>query len=156
MNTIIDYQSSEQEVPPACVCTTLDEFIADKCIWEVTLSSGLVVYQDDDRPCIAPTSAWRRLKQYTNENGGFITRMCLRFGTHIVEMPSNKYVYYYSKGYMQAVTRKEGLDFHIVGWNMGMEDDRMECLWYKVPELIHMKTTYKAFSECSPQQLMYS
>ena len=108
-------QSHVEVIASYGLCLSRDDFIIDKCIWAVDLKDGTKVFQDDDRPGLATASAWKRLGYYVKdfpENS--ISKMRLRFGTHIVELPSNQPFYFYSKGLIQSFTQSFGLDFHIV------------------------------------------
>lgn len=137
------------------LCTTLDEFIEDKCIWIIELKDGSKIFQDDDRPGIYPniTSAWKRLGRYVKDHpDNKIAKMRLRFGTHVVELPSNQPFYFYSKGLMQSVSQSYGLDFHIVGWRDNSGD--ILTTWYKAPELEVASASTRPLSECQPEQLI--
>jgi len=135
------------------LCVTRDEFVWDKCIWIADLKDGSKVFQDDDRPGIAVPSAWVRLGNYIKEHPeNPIAKMRLRFRSNIVGLPANKPFYFYSKGLLQALQQKHGLDFHIVGW----PDDtgKLLCTWYKTPELAVSQSQYRTLADCKPEQLI--
>jgi len=135
------------------LCTTRDDFVKDKCIWIAQLKDGTKVFQDDGRSGVEIESAWIRLGNYVRDhprNG--IAQMRLRLHTHIIHLPSDKPFYFYSKGLVQAMSAKEGLGFHIVGWpdNSG----GIWCAWYKVPELIIAQEKSRPIQSCRPEQLI--
>jgi hypothetical protein len=134
------------------LCTEYDEFVQDKCIWVVTLKDGTKVFQDDDRPGIQVPSAWRRLGFYVGDHPyNPPVAMRLRFGTNIVELPSEQPFYFYSKGLLQAMNMTYGLDFHIVGWP---DDGKVLCTWFKVPELAATEQRHRELSDCRREQLV--
>jgi hypothetical protein len=132
---------------------TYDDFIIDKCIWVVDLKDGTKVFQDDSRPGHIESSAWKRLGSYVKDfPQNSIAKMRLRFGTHIVELPSNQPFYFYSKGLVQSILQEVGLDFHIVG-NRNNSGDVL-CSWYIAPELVVERDATRKISECMPGQLI--
>lgn len=113
-----------------------DSFIEDKCIWEVILDNGAMVYQDDDRPGVWHRTAWIRLYDYVTQRGLYITSMRLRFRTHIVHLPTQT-TYIYRRGIIQEFRGPE-TQCHVVGNIVG---DQIVSVWYRVPELIVCRTT---------------
>jgi hypothetical protein len=135
------------------ICRHIDEYIEDKCIWIATLNDGTKVFQDDDREGAWHPSAWIRLGRYINDHAGSkIIAMRLKFGTHIVELPSNKKAYMYSHGLLQAFNQKYGLNFHVVGWSIS--DKTMLCRWYKSPELIITKEFRREIGTLNAEQII--
>jgi hypothetical protein len=135
------------------LCLVCDDFIEDKTMWVVDLQDGTKIFQDDNRPGLTTPSAWKRLGYYMQDfPENTIAKMRLRFGTHVVELPSGHPFYFYSRGLLQAITQTHGLDFHIVGWPN--DSGSITCVWYKVPELVVTQEVTREISECSPEQLI--
>jgi len=130
-----------------------DNFVMDKCVWIIELKDGTRVFQDDNRPGAKEPSAWKRLDAYIRDNPeNKIHRMFLKFGTHLVEMPQEQPFYYYSRAIIQHTGMDDGLHFHVVGCLNDNGD--VECLWYKIPELIVADERLKKISDCRPEQLI--
>ncbi len=52
------------------ICKQIDTFFDDKnFIVQIELTNGEIVYLDDGRPGVEPSSAWLRLKAYCEANG---------------------------------------------------------------------------------------
>lgn len=83
------------------ICTKIDGWLEDvylsKARWEVVLSNGLTVYQDDDRPGLKPASAWERLYDYCRENDVYVQSMIIRFRSHVEPIGSNADGFFFSK-----------------------------------------------------------
>ena len=145
--------------PPSLVvesyglCLQFDEFIENKAIWVVDLKDGTRVFQDDERPGLHTPSAWKRLGYYAKDYpDNPIVKMRLRFGTHIVGLPSNQPFYFYSRGLLQGMTQTHGMSFHIVG---GPNDTgSVTCVWYKTPELEISDRAMRQITDCQPEQII--
>lgn len=63
------------------VTTEIDDFIRDKDMhyWAATLSNGITVYEDDDRPELEEKNAWKRLKAYCEINRIHVEKLELVF-----------------------------------------------------------------------------
>jgi hypothetical protein len=84
--------------PQDKITIVYDEFIADlwehRPRWEVMLSDGVKVYQDDGRnPEDAP--AWERLRNYCIKHNLTISSMKIGFRDNIKCLPSDKDGYYF-------------------------------------------------------------
>lgn len=118
-----------------------DEFLCDKTVWIAILSDGLSVYQDDARPGRDPSSAWVRLTSYLKQNPDLkITKLGVKFRSHTEWLPENMSGYYFSNGILRGMQSTESQEYKVLGY---VEDDRIVCRWYSVPELIVINTTTK-------------
>jgi len=119
------------------ICTTKDQYIVNyqetyPC-WVVTLSSGLVVFQDDFRPGIEPHSAWERLYHYCHANDDYISKMIVRFRSNVQSLPENADGYYFSKGVRAGIYAVRTLHLFFTGT---LNNGLLEVQCWKVPEMI--------------------
>jgi hypothetical protein len=134
------------------ICTKQDEFLEEKVIWIAYLSDGTIVYQDDDRPKEAEPNAWLRLKYHLLHNSSPITlsRLFLRFRSHIVELPPNANGYYFSKGGIGSTGKMASM--YICG-AIYKDVDEIDCIWFKIPELEPAMRTIRYLSK-SPEEFV--
>lgn len=129
------YPSSEE-----FVSFEIDEFIAsqDTTIYIVTLSDGSTVYEDDLRPGYKDP-AWIRLGNYCRKRNLHIVGMKIKFRSNVVELPSNKDGYYFTKSalgsFFYNVKRLNTKTRHhyLIGY---YENGLIHVEKYKVPELL--------------------
>lgn len=119
--------------------------------WEVILSNGLTVFQDDGRHGIPQHSAWIRLYNYVSENNVSINSFRVRFRTNSYNMPDKQRGYYFSKGFLQGAGASVGLEYYVLGFVTG---DNVYFSWLRVPELIIINTYVKPVTECVPPYLI--
>lgn len=116
--------------------------------WQVQLSDGQVVFQDDGRPGIEPASAWIRLGNCLKQHPDIgIVRFGVYFRNNSHFLPDEKAGYYFSKGLLQGVGALNGLDYYVMGWLE--HPDEVIFHWIKVPELLLINQYSKPLVECS-------
>lgn len=110
------------------LCDQIDDYIADKPIWIVTLDNGRKIYQDDYREGSCPPQAWLRLKKHCFELKTKIKHVQARFKSHLINPVPNDCLLYsfikslvninltsnihcYSFGYLTSQ-----LEFYIARW----------------------------------------
>tara|TARA_Y100000310_G_scaffold271078_1_gene285370 strand:+ start:48 stop:467 length:420 start_codon:yes stop_codon:yes gene_type:complete len=119
------------------LCTNGDDkFLREKTIWIVELSNGISVFQDDDRPGIAPASAWLRLKKYVEENSLFIAKLSIKFRSHTKKLPAAEQ-YHFAKG-VGCLVGSEPDDYYIFGL---LSSGVLTRKKFKVPEIILAEKT---------------
>lgn len=133
------------------LCTKRDEFIWDKPVWVAELSNGIEVWQDDDRPGCWEPSAWIRLGRYLAECEEYIVKFHLRFRSHNIQIQQSDY-YYYTKGLLGSTSFKQPKHFSCVG-HLG-DDDIFDVIWYKLPELLPERITYRPIEEITGPEVI--
>ena len=137
------------------LCLEEDSFLDEKCIWIAKLSNGVSVYQDDDRPNIEISSAWKRLKKYLKDNDHIcIEKINVKFRSHTEEILSKEGIYYYSCGFMCSAVEGFRSHFHVFGKKIN--DLQVECIWYKAPEITKFDSKVKNIIECNKESLIYN
>ncbi len=111
------------------------EFVSD-VRWVASLSDGREVYQDDNRYDVDISSAWLRLKDYLSNNKLKIERLRVEFRTHTEEIPPAQAGYFFSLGALKDLSVEETWHSYVLGWID--EDNKLNKITYKVPELIRM------------------
>lgn len=118
------------------ISTSIDDYIYSKlmgeAIWIAKLSSGIEVYQDDDRPGLEP-SAWLRLKEYCQKNNENITNIVLRFRSHYENIEPNKKGYVFCKSCIAILGNDSSYNIYKIGF---IENNHIIMQKWKVPELI--------------------
>jgi hypothetical protein len=111
----------------------VDDFVFHKPHWQVNLSNGETIYQDDDRPGVSEPSAWIRLKNYCTANHLHITGFWLRFRSHILSLGGFEYAdgYYFVKSVFAVWGDNETIDAYVVGV---LIDGRIKGVRLKVPD----------------------
>lgn len=113
------------------LCTIEDDYVRNRPRWVATLSDGVVVYGDDDRPGVEPPSAWVRLRTHCLEQGVGISRLHFQFRSNVQHLPP-------SEGYFFARTAC-GVDS---GWTFDgvrigyVVGETVFTVHYKTPELV--------------------
>ena len=139
------------------VCRVADGYVLDRWHWEVRLNNGEVVYQDDYRPGLEPM-AWRRLKAYCQSRRLFITRLILRFRSHVeTPLPDNQmgYLFMHSSLGIAGITprSRDGitgtLGFCLVGY-IDRADGKLRVHCWKVPELLRAQFLEGHLEEIRP------
>jgi hypothetical protein len=119
------------------LCRSVDEFVFHQPHWEVELSNGEIIYQDDNRPGVAEPSAWVRLKNYCTANHLHITQFWLQFRSNrIVIGPANADGYYFVKSVFAIWGDNETIHAYVVGVLM---DGKIQGARFKVPEFTLME-----------------
>jgi hypothetical protein len=138
------------------LCYKEDDFLIEKCYWIVKLTNGELVYQDDNRPGLSVSSAWKRLGLFLRENIDIkIESISLKYCSHIVNFPQheNEPIYFYSNGVMQSQgVPSSSSGYHIVGWLIN--ENEVICNWFKKPELICLREIVKNIADCGEFQLI--
>lgn len=122
------------------LCTELDPFLEDKPIWVATLSSGITVYQDDNRAGVDEPIAWKRLRSYCVKQKEQIDFLRIKFRSHVVPITPKKILptyYYFSYGITKDIVDDFNQDFYLSGFSF---DKSLHYSWYKIPEIIKEKT----------------
>lgn len=110
-----------------------DEFVRDRLRWVVQLNNGEMIYEDDGRPGIEPTSAWVRLKAYCTANGLHITSMWLQFRSNRVSIGEDAPGYFFSKMAFGVWGEAESYQGYIAGVYDGVGNVTIQR--YRVPGL---------------------
>lgn len=117
-----------------CVCTIDDEYVRDRMRWVVTLSNGQIVYEDDNRPGLEESSAWKRLKTYCNSHNLYIVEMWLQFRSNRVLIePKNAAGYYLIKAAIGIWGDTETHHVYVAG---ALVNGKIQTNRWKVPELV--------------------
>lgn len=114
------------------LCTKEDDFIREKLRWVVTLSDGRTVFQDDGRPGVKPSSAWRRLRRVCQQESLGIEKMILQFRSHKVQIPEGYDGYYFVQA-AGALVGHDTVGFYLVGC---LSHNIIKVTKYKVPEIL--------------------
>jgi len=136
------------------ICTAIDDFLEEKTIWVCQLSNGIMVYQDDNRPNISPSSAWLRLKTYALENKVRITRMFLKFRSHVVELPHYADAYFFCKGIARFTGTK-----NLPSYNCGAifkNVETFECIHFLIPELEPLEIEQRSVKDLNEDCVIYN
>ncbi len=115
------------------VCFQIDEYIndRDKTHWFVDLSDGTRVFGDDFR--YGPDDrAWKRLRTYLYENSLYITKLWIRFRSHIELMGSSDIGYMFRNGVIASVATGENRERFVVGL---IKDNKVHVQVWNVPEI---------------------
>ena len=121
--------------------------------WEVTLSDGQKVYQDDGLPGLAIPSAWIRLGNFIRDRADIaIARFGVYFRTNSYFLPDAKHAYYFSKGTLQGVGASSALHYYVMGYLE--QPDTIHTLWIKVPELVPINQYTKPLVKCPSPMLI--
>jgi len=84
------------------VCTQIDSWLEDKYLmesrWEVELSDGTRVYQDDGRPGMEVQSAWERLWSHCENHCLYIIDMTLKNRSHVEHVGNGCDGFFFSRG----------------------------------------------------------
>jgi len=133
-------------MPSFKLCTTPDEFIEEKARWVATLSNGLKVYQDDDRPGEEINSAWIRLKTYLEISKEIsIIGLHLQFRSNIIyPLPQNSKGYFFSNKIVQFIGGSP-LRFMVVGYVD--EKEKIHTQTFNIPELLKLETSTRNLNE---------
>lgn len=127
------------------LCTEECDFLEDKTIWVVSLSNGIIAYQDDNRSGKDPV-AWRRLSNYCKSENVDISGMYLKFRSHVIQMLDGDDVegYYFCYGahkeFDETITRS-----HYVSGIC--QNGKLKYEWYTTPELIKTKTKKRKYNQ---------
>ena len=122
------------------LCTNQDSFLEDKAIWVATLSNGITIYQDDERPGIEEPIAWKRMRTYCAEEGVGIEFLRLKFRSNVVPITPKKNVpdkYYFAYGVTKDIVATEHHEYYLCGFCLG---ESLHYSWYKIPEMIKRNT----------------
>ena len=128
------------------LCISDCNYLVDKTIWVVTLSNGLVVYQDDEKSGKNEPVAWKRLYDYCQKEKADIIGMYLKFRSNIKQMPSGEDIdgYYFSYGAHREFDEEITRMHYVCGvYSQG----RVESTWYATPELTKTRTDSRKLSE---------
>lgn len=114
--------------------------VEERPIWTVVLNNDEVIYGDDSRPGIEPSSAWLRLIDYCRENNLYVVGLDIRFRDHVISLPQNAIGYYFSRGVWAQMISNSSTECFVIGI---VEDGRLEVTWYCVPELLEIQKVEK-------------
>lgn len=136
------------------VCTHEDDFLREQAMkgqarWTARLSSGQLVYQDDNRPGEEPASAWVRLAEHLRNTGERIVSLWLQFRDH-VERPlaDDAAGYFFARVAGGVWPGDETYDFYLLGQleyqlENGLTKASVMVQRWKVPELIFCEVTQR-------------
>jgi hypothetical protein len=125
------------------VSKVVDPFIAvyadSNPFWTIFLSNGECIYQDDDRPGLEISSAWKRARSHIYENDLEIDKVIFRFAgyEHEVYNRENDKTYtgfYFSRGKSGFLTDSGSrtIDLYVAG---KIYDNMMSVSKFEVPFL---------------------
>lgn len=119
------------------VCTIDDDYVRDRVRWVVELSNGQTVYEDDNRPGIAESSAWKRLKAYCKDQGVYIVHMWLQFRSNRISVePSHAKGYFFVKSVFGVWGDVNTYHAYIAGT---LVDGQIKATKWTVPELTFLE-----------------
>ena len=140
------------------ICTVRDDFIEHYIEtyprWEVQLSNGEHVFQDDGRPGVDPASAWLRLYDYCCKHNVYIKDMLIGFRSNTYSLPSNMDGYFFSKGAIGVFGGTKTISIFFVGI---LKNNILEVTRWKVPEMLKEETEIRDIEkagECLIQKNM--
>ncbi len=116
------------------VSTVLDDFILDKdsTIWIATLNDDTVVYQDDGRYPDSPV-AWKRLKQYCEQNKLFVKNMKIKFRSHTEDAGSSDEGFFFRYGCLSNPYLQKTFQEYVTG---PIIDGKIHIKRWRIPEII--------------------
>lgn len=134
----IQIMSQQLKSNDSYISTEIDSFIDDKdeTIWICTLSNGLIVYQDDDRPDHEP-SAWLRLKEYCKQNNCHVISMKFKFRSHIEHIGDGSEGFFFCRGAMYGIGMKK-TEYRYIGGLI--KNGKLTTYKFIVPELVLIET----------------
>lgn len=100
--------------------------------WQVKLNTGKMVFEDDDRPGLIPSS-WERLCLHCKETGEYPVNMWIRFRDHIENVGKDKEGYFFYKSMMHSPAWEVPNFYYITGF---LNRGQLQCTKWKVPEII--------------------
>ncbi len=116
------------------ICVKEDVWLREKfeqhTRWIVTLSNGLVVYDDSGRPGKSE-NAWFRLYDYCAANAAFVVSMRLQFRSHIEGVGENSDGFYLGRGLYGGLG---GFKCTIIAGTLN--DGSLKVSKWQIPELI--------------------
>lgn len=117
------------------VCFSVDDFLfeADLPMFMAELSDGTTVYQDDNRPGLEP-NAWHRLRSYLYEKKLNITRLLVKFRSHVEVIGSSEYGYFFRRGVLGIYGSTTSVQRFVCG--LLQADDTFNVFVYNTPEMI--------------------
>lgn len=116
------------------IITQKDEFLEErwecKSRWEVVLSDGRTVYQDDER---SNSISWKNLRNYLIENPDLrITKFYIGFRDNVFNLPENADGYYFRN----SVLASWGSEFEKHSFLAGyLKDGVLRVYKYELPEM---------------------
>ena len=104
-------------------------------VWKAKLSDGRVVYMDDGRPGMEPSSAWLRLRRLVEETGVRVVGLSLQFRSHQQEniLPADAEGYFFRKSALGFPTGTDTIESYLVGH---LTEGRLFVQRWRVPELV--------------------
>tara|TARA_R110000824_G_scaffold143199_1_gene310729 strand:+ start:2441 stop:2956 length:516 start_codon:yes stop_codon:yes gene_type:complete len=104
----------------------------DSAGWQVQLSTGEMVYEDDDRPGFIP-SAWERLCLHCSETGSHIESMWIRFRDHVECVGTEQDGFYLFKEIRHHPSWEKPEFYYIAGV---LHDETIHCTKWRLPEIL--------------------
>lgn len=128
------------------ITTELDEHLRERCElksrWEVTLSDGTKVYQDDERQ---GRPSWLNLKEYLTLHPTLaIAKMFMGFRDNVIILPDNAEGYFFTYGLLASWGEWEKHRF-LVGT---LKDKIVTINSYELPEVGHLGEETRTLEEC--------
>jgi hypothetical protein len=133
-----------------------EDWILSHAYWIAILSNGEVIYGDDTSPSLEEErSEWIKLKRYLTHNKLRIKKVTFKFRSNSVDfdIPLSVNWIYLSKGVGKEWTTEQEDTFFILG--IQTTPTMIDRFWYKVPELLHHRTTADEISSLKPEFLHF-
>ena len=134
-------ESTKLDRVEATLCRESDDFLDEKTIWIANLSNDETIYQDDERVGRQPHSAWLRLKAYLKESDLKIKSFAFKFRSHHVQLPRPQDGCYFTKAILGQ--QDNATDLHFFVYGNYIRGKNIDCVWYRIPEIIVFNTRNK-------------
>ncbi len=136
------------------ITTEWDDYLQErmelKSRWEVTLSNGVRVFQDDERQ---GRPSWIGLKEYLSLNPELhIVRMFMGFRDHIIVLPENCDGYFFRYALISCWGAWEKHSFIIGTLNDGV----LSVDKYELPEVVFMGTEIRSIDDAGESLIVKS
>lgn len=100
--------------------------------WVVELSNGETIYQDDERPGLEPSSAWKRLGEYCKNNDLHIQNMKIKNRSNAHEIGAGHDGYFFCKSAGAFMFGDETIHSFIVGT---LNDGKLRVRKWAMPDM---------------------
>jgi hypothetical protein len=127
----------------------LQERYENKSRWQVSLSNGMVVYQDDERN---GESSWKLLRRYLLDNEDvYIIGMFVGFRDNIIQLPDNADGYFFRNALLSCINEWEKHSF-IVGTLV--DDSHISVSKYELPEMTFLGTELRHIDDAGESLIL--
>jgi len=149
-------QKTRSDLPQNILCVEQDAFLEDRVMWIAFLSHKkytfeLKVYQDDGRPGLEESVAWKRLWDFCQSTGCYVRRIRIKFRSHSKEVPfsENNSGCYFSYATSKDINSDSTSDYYVLGFLHSDQNKRsgkrivrhnepigeLYYAWYSIPDL---------------------